>query len=468
MKKLYLVIVGLGLIGLASGCTYSTSKMPEILYEETSAAVPEAGSDVVVPEEGTRPEGSDDVITPEEFAGDAAPDEVTAPDAGTVTGTEGGDTDSDTDSDTGTTPPPASGPIVVDIDPSLFREPSRLPGGVVLRDPPLALLPPAVSCDEPSFAFVSNQTGRDQIHATDPSGSRTLSDNRWDHYHYRRLSLKPGTSSFAVDSGPGELFVVHQGDLTGASALTPLITEDPVFTHGFAWNHDGNKWAYIASYGGDGDLVHEIRLDGTVDSSGGMRVMVSNDNASDHPSHGPGVRFEKVTWAGQYQLVYSLKDSFGDYYLHTVLWSRNSGEIRTSVPIAYPTADREGGVPLDGTRLDGREPAASPDGRKIAFAQLQGGIHHIVLCELPLFDGGESPYRAQCDSVRTLTRVGANTSPAWSPDSRWIYFVSDRPGHSGNKEIYRVRPDGTGEERLTNDPAEDTSPAPFAPYASCE
>ena len=54
--------------------------------------------------------------------------------------------------------------------------------------------------------------------------------------------------------------------------------------------------------------------------------------------------------------------------------------------------------------------------------------------------------------------ISSNTAPSAGRSTR-------RPGRGA---IYRIRPDGTGEERLTNDPAADTLPAPFAPDASCE
>src|SRR5690606_18697211 len=45
--------------------------------------------------------------------------------------------------------------------------------------------------------------------------------------------------------------------------------------------------------------------------------------------------------------------------------------------------------------------------------------------------------------------------PDWSADGAWVAFVSNR---DGNEEIYRMRSDGSGVERLTTDPARDIHP----------
>jgi TolB protein len=41
---------------------------------------------------------------------------------------------------------------------------------------------------------------------------------------------------------------------------------------------------------------------------------------------------------------------------------------------------------------------------------------------------------------------------SFSKDGKWIVFTSDR---AGSADIYRAHPDGTGLERLTDDPAFD-------------
>jgi Tol biopolymer transport system component len=47
---------------------------------------------------------------------------------------------------------------------------------------------------------------------------------------------------------------------------------------------------------------------------------------------------------------------------------------------------------------------------------------------------------------------GLDYNPSFSSDGQWIVFTSDR---SGSADIYRVHPDGSGLERLTDDPAFD-------------
>ena len=52
-----------------------------------------------------------------------------------------------------------------------------------------------------------------------------------------------------------------------------------------------------------------------------------------------------------------------------------------------------------------------------------------------------------------------DTFPTWSPRGAWIAFTSRR---DGDYEIYRIRPDGTDLERLTQSPGNDAHPS-FSP-----
>ena len=79
----------------------------------------------------------------------------------------------------------------------------------------------------------------------------------------------------------------------------------------------------------------------------------------------------------------------------------------------------------------------SPDGRQLA-AEIQDGSHDIWIFDLLSL------------SRRRLTFDGDNGFPLWSPDGRWVAYVSNR---SRQWNLYRRRADGSGTpERLTRSP----------------
>jgi Tol biopolymer transport system component len=59
---------------------------------------------------------------------------------------------------------------------------------------------------------------------------------------------------------------------------------------------------------------------------------------------------------------------------------------------------------------------------------------------------------ADGQNERALPHRESEYSPSLTPDAQWIVFTSERAGQA---DIYRVHPDGSGLEQLTNDPAFD-------------
>lgn len=102
----------------------------------------------------------------------------------------------------------------------------------------------------------------------------------------------------------------------------------------------------------------------------------------------------------------------------------------------------------DGSRVrllvrNGGDPAASPDGKHIAFAR-EGAIW-VMSRE------GSAQHRLTRPTTKPKRRV-FDDKPAWSPDGRKLYFsrfVDDWVRDSTEGSLYSIRPDGTNVRRLT-------------------
>src|SRR4051812_41761679 len=86
------------------------------------------------------------------------------------------------------------------------------------------------------------------------------------------------------------------------------------------------------------------------------------------------------------------------------------------------------------------DPALSPDGKFVAFS-----------VQTPDIDKNNKPSQIYVVPVdggtpRQLTREGvSNQRPRWSPDSKQIFFVSDRPGAApnGTSQVWVMEANGS-------------------------
>jgi serine/threonine protein kinase/Tol biopolymer transport system component len=76
--------------------------------------------------------------------------------------------------------------------------------------------------------------------------------------------------------------------------------------------------------------------------------------------------------------------------------------------------------------VDGVQPSWSPHGQRIAYWGIPSGGGRRVVWTIPA-DGGEPVAAVNDDHI--------NWNPVWSPDGRFLYFVSD---HSGSMNLWRV------------------------------
>ena len=96
-------------------------------------------------------------------------------------------------------------------------------------------------------------------------------------------------------------------------------------------------------------------------------------------------------------------------------------------------------------------PAVSPDGRSVVYRVSVDGAPESELYIGPV-DGSKPAAR--------ITRSGRHdTQPAWSPDGKWIAYVSAPAGTSGEFQLDVVRPDGTAQRIILHGVATLNGPA---------
>ena len=105
------------------------------------------------------------------------------------------------------------------------------------------------------------------------------------------------------------------------------------------------------------------------------------------------------------------------------------------------------------------EPVWSPDGKRIAFVRLNSTAS-------PRDRQAIFVMNANGTGIRRVTpwHLDAGDHPDWSPDGKWILFRSPVPEGFARDDLYRVRPDGTGLQQVTNYAREvEVLSASFAP-----
>jgi Tol biopolymer transport system component len=211
-------------------------------------------------------------------------------------------------------------------------------------------------------------------------------------------SLSPDGRSVAFVSNRNGPYDVYVGLISGGSLVQ--ITNDPNLKSRPAWSPDGNTIAFARlNESGIWDIWQVPALGGTP-----HRLILNAVDPAWSPD-GHSLAYENVSTG-------------------TIWVSSASGQNARQLAPAEPGREDT-------------EPRFSPNGRRIAFAARSDGAPYGELGVADLDSG----------KAHLLTHDGAlAVSPAWSPDSRFIYFASSR---GGTMNIWKIGADGSGLGQVT-------------------
>lgn len=180
--------------------------------------------------------------------------------------------------------------------------------------------------------------------------------------------------------------------------------------------------------------------------------------------------FEAPNWTrdGQYLLI-----NAAGFLEKIDLEGNNLGKI---FPEKVSTINNDHGLSFDGKTLVFSKNEKGL-GSRIYVMPLAGGEAKLITPNYPSYWHGISPdgktlvYCAMRDKqwdvyaiptsggkeIRLTDAEGLDDGPEYSYDGKWIYFNSHR---TGRMQSYRMKPDGSGTEQLTNDDLDNWFPHP--------
>lgn len=209
-------------------------------------------------------------------------------------------------------------------------------------------------------------------------------------------------------SGQGEIYRVNLPD-----GQEQRLTNDNRSIIGMSWTADGQSIVFSSNRAGGGFTLWKVAADGGTPEP----VPIGGENAL-NPS---------VSRIGN-------RIAFVKANTDTNVW-----RLDLSNPKVGPTSL------ISSSRHD-RNPALSPDGKKIAFESSRTGNLEIWMCD---YDGSNSIQLTNFDGP-----IASN--PSWSPDGQYLAYEARPDGHS---DIFVMRVEDGNSRRLTVEGSNELSPS---------
>jgi Tol biopolymer transport system component len=205
---------------------------------------------------------------------------------------------------------------------------------------------------------------------------------------------------------------------TQSGAIRRLHRSDGDDTHP-AFSPDGSRLAFISNRDGN-DEVYVLEL-----NSGAARPVAPHPGKDGHPKWSPD---------GQW-LVFNRTFDPAD----------REGDVDSAILRVRPDGASDPELVSDSPNIE-TFPSFSPDGRSVAFVEWFADE-----AGQPSRNGEIVVVELNSGARRILTRSPEfEAYPYWSPADDRIYFSSAMEGPSGREAVVqRIRPDGTGRERVT-------------------
>ena len=281
-----------------------------------------------------------------------------------------------------------------------------------------------------------------------------------------------------VSNRDGKRFQVYTMQPDG-SDVQQLTTDDsdkwsPTWTyHGteLAWSPDGTQLLYVAPAGSSGTLnIWLINADG----SNPHNISAAEPGKSSGDDYNPAwckdgtIAFTTKRYNNVPQIVtFTLQNP---RLRNTSLLDRYGKNPNEWNPTFFPqnckrmlTVTVQNGMPeiwrvfpdlqswrvflsdINGYGASTEEPAVSPNEKFVVYTRYGAKTKDIIHVTIDTVN--YAPGTMQTNS-KILTKTGNNSTPQWSPDGKWITFVSQRDG--GKRAIYVMTSAGTDQHRISD------------------